>query len=66
MSETFEYLTEIPAGFTFGETAGEKLNALIRKILAGNPDMNFSEAFVKVSEQNPDLTQEYMSDIRPE
>lgn len=59
------YITKLPADFSFGDTAGSKLNALIKQVMAKNKDMNFNEAFTKVQEGNPVLAHEYLMEIRP-
>jgi hypothetical protein len=61
-----EYVMELPDDFSFGDTAGDKLNALIRQEMAKNKGMNFNEAFIKVQEENPALAYEYMMEIRPD
>ncbi len=57
------YVFEIKDGMIFGETAGDKLDTLIKQKMVKSPDMNYSEACTKVLEENTKLTQEYMGEI---
>jgi hypothetical protein len=68
--------TELPKVVEFGEIArrdgdvgaggaGVKLSAIVRKKMSDNPNLSFSEAFKAAQVENPDLAQEYSSEISP-
>jgi len=71
-----EFLAELDKVIEFGEiakrskdtggagAAGEKLEALTRAKMKANKDLDYVKAFAEAQTENPELTQEYVSEMK--